>query len=107
MFLKNRHAKKIYKVGKSSRNTSNVKFHACVSIVHDWNLCFTKLVVFLFPDTTVTFKNAQVIWSRHIMLPFTICACCYSGLRLKNHSVKTLVAEDEIRTSNLCHMPCT
>ena len=48
MFLKNRHAKKIYKVGKSSRNTSNVKFHACVSIVHDWNLCFTKLVVFFF-----------------------------------------------------------
>ena len=26
MFLKNRHAKKIYKVGKGSRNTSNVKF---------------------------------------------------------------------------------
>ena len=46
MFLKNRHAKKI--ISGKELNTSNVKFHACVSIVHDWNLCFTKLVVFFF-----------------------------------------------------------
>lgn len=61
----------------------------------------TNMSIFVL-DTIVTSKNVQVIWNPHTMRRFTICACCYSGLPLKNLLVGTLVAEAETRTSNLC-----
>ena len=62
---------------------------------------------FFFLDTTVIFKSAPVTWSPHIMPPFTIFACCYSGLLLRSRLAKTLVAGVETRTSNLFPTQCT
>ena len=83
--------------------TSNRNLPKSSEILAEWKspMLLVMCMSIFVPDTTVTSRNVQVIWNPLTMHQFMICACFYSGLLLKNPSVRTLVAAAEIRTSNL------